>query len=48
VAWVAKCKGPRASGGPLGPPASEFKTLKIYLSANVNYLKIFHVYVFFI
>jgi hypothetical protein len=31
---------PRAQGG-LGPPASKLKTLKIYLSANFNYLKIY-------
>jgi hypothetical protein len=29
---------PRASGGPLGPAASEIKTLNICLSANDNYL----------
>jgi hypothetical protein len=39
VAWVAKCHGPGASGGSLGPPASELKTLKIYNSAKYNYLK---------
>jgi hypothetical protein len=39
VTWVAKCKGPRADVGTLGPPASELKTLKIYLSAKYNYLK---------
>jgi hypothetical protein len=34
-------KMPRAQGwwGPTGPPVSELKTLKIYLSANCNYLK---------
>jgi hypothetical protein len=45
---VAKCQGPRAGGGPLGPLASELKTLKIYLSAKFNYLKIFIYYDFFI
>jgi hypothetical protein len=39
VKWVAKCQGHRAGGSPLGPPASELKTLKIYLSAEYNYLK---------
>jgi hypothetical protein len=39
AAWVAKCQRPRASGGPLGLPASEIKTLKIYISAKYNYLK---------
>jgi hypothetical protein len=41
VAWVAKFQGPRAGGGSLGPPASELKTLKIFLYADFNYLKIF-------
>jgi hypothetical protein len=44
---VAKCQGPRAGGGPLGPPASELKTLKIYLPAKFNYKKNTY-YVFFI
>jgi hypothetical protein len=35
-------------GGPLGPLASELHTLKIYISANYNYLKIFIYYDFFI
>jgi hypothetical protein len=43
-----KCQGPRLSEGPLGLPASELETLKIYTSANFNYLKIFIYYVFFI
>jgi hypothetical protein len=36
-------KMPRAQDQwrPTGAPASEFKTLKIYLSAKYNYLKIF-------
>jgi hypothetical protein len=34
---------PRASGVPLGPPASELKTLKTYLSADFNYLEIYYV-----
>jgi hypothetical protein len=38
---VTKCQGHLAGGGPLGPPASELKTLKIYISANFSYLKIF-------
>jgi hypothetical protein len=38
---LAKCQGPRAGGGLLRPPASELKTLKIYLSGKYNYLKIF-------
>jgi hypothetical protein len=32
------CKMPGASGGLLGSPASELKTLKIYISAKYNYL----------
>jgi hypothetical protein len=40
VAWAAKCQKRRAGG----PPASELKTLKIYISANFNYLKIFIVF----
>jgi hypothetical protein len=48
VAWVAKCQGQRAGGETLGPPASELKTLKIYLSTNYNYIKIFISYFFFI
>jgi hypothetical protein len=36
---VAKCQGPRAGGGPLGPPTSELKALKIYLPAKYNYKK---------
>jgi hypothetical protein len=43
---VAKCQGPRVGGGALGHPTSRLKTLKIYLYANVNYLKIFIYYLF--
>jgi hypothetical protein len=39
VACVAKCQRHKASRGPLGTPASELKTLKIYLSSKYNYLK---------
>jgi hypothetical protein len=45
---VAKCQWLRAGGGPLGPPASELLTLKVYLSAKYNYIKIFIYYVSFI
>jgi hypothetical protein len=41
---VAKCHGPRADGGPVGLPALELKTLKIYFSVKYNYLKIFIYY----
>jgi hypothetical protein len=42
---VAKCHGPRAGGGLLGPPVSELKTLKTHLSAKYNYLKMCNFYV---
>jgi hypothetical protein len=38
VAWLAKCQ---VLVGALGPPVSEHKTLKIYLSDKYNYLNIF-------
>jgi hypothetical protein len=42
---VAKCQGPRIGGGAhWGPPAFQLETLKIYISANCNYLKIFTYY----
>jgi hypothetical protein len=44
AAWVAKGQGPRASGGPLGFPALELKTLKIYISANMIILKYYCLY----
>jgi hypothetical protein len=45
---VEKCQGPMAGKGLLGPPASELKTFKKYISANYNSLKIFIYYIFFI
>jgi hypothetical protein len=48
VAWVTKCQGPRAYEVPLGPPALELKTLKIYLSAKYNCRKIFIDCVFYL
>jgi hypothetical protein len=47
VAWEEKCHGPRASGGPVGPPVSELKILKIYISAKYNYIKIFIIFSLF-
>jgi hypothetical protein len=41
-------KGPGLMGSPQGPPASELKTLKMYVVAKYNYLKILIYYVFFI
>jgi hypothetical protein len=44
---VAKCQGPGASRGPLGPPASELKTLKIYISSKYNYMKIIYLFIYY-
>jgi hypothetical protein len=48
VAQVTNCPGSRAGGGPLGPSAWELKTLKVCLSVNYNFIKIFISYVVFI
>jgi hypothetical protein len=47
IVWVAKCQGPSAGGGPVGPPASELKTLNIYLPAKYKCLKVFIYYIFY-
>jgi hypothetical protein len=47
VEWVAKCQGPRVGGGPLRAPASELKTLKIYLLKNIIIYKYIH-FVFYL
>jgi hypothetical protein len=43
MAWLTKCQEPRAVGGPLGPLASELKTLKVYIFEKRNY--VIHIYI---